>query len=154
MAFSNFTYICHCLLNKDMNIELLRVDDAFRLEAKNSRGDILYSDGSASIGAGEDGWRPMELLLVSLAGCSSIDVISILKKQRQKVDKFSIEVSGTRKDGVPAPYETINVHFKVKGEVKESKLEKALELTKGKYCSVYFSLHPDIEVTYSYSLED
>ncbi len=135
-----------------MNIELKRVDDAFRLHATNERGDSLHSDGSAAIGAGEQGWRPMELLLVSLAGCSSIDIISVLKKQRQDVTDIKIDVSGTKKDGIPSPYETINVHFTVTGAVKESKMEKAIELTKGKYCSVYFSLHPDIDVSYTYTL--
>lgn len=135
-----------------MDIQLKRVDEAFRMEASNSRGDILYSDGTASIGASEQGWRPMELLLVSLAGCSSIDVISILKKQRQQIDDFKMDIKGERKDGIPAPYTSINVHFTITGQVKESKMEKALELTKGKYCSVYFSLHPDIAVTYTYSL--
>ena len=137
-----------------MTIRLNRIDDAFRLEASNDRGDTLYSDGTASIGAAEKGWRPMELLLVSLAGCSSIDVIAILKKQRQQIDDFTIEVSGERVEGTPAPYKSINVHFVVSGDIKESKLEKALELTKGKYCSVYFSLHPEIDVSYTYTLEN
>ena len=95
----------------------------------------------------------MELLLVSLAGCSAIDVISVLKKQRQVVEDFRIEVSGTRRDGVPAPYETISVHFIASGKIKEEKMAKALELTKGKYCSVYFSLHPDIDVSYKFTIE-
>lgn len=137
-----------------MNIQLNRVDDAYRLEATNSRGDILYSDGTAKIGAVEQGWRPMELLLVSLAGCSAIDVISVLKKQRQEIEQFSIEVSGDRKEGIPAPYTSIDVHFIVSGKIKEVKMQKALELTKGKYCSVYFSLHPDIKVTYTYTINE
>jgi len=135
-----------------MKIELKRIDEAFRLLASNERGDTLYSDGSAQIGASEQGWRPMELLLVSLAGCSSIDIISVLKKQRQDVKDLKIDVSGTKRDGIPSPYETINVHFTVTGDVKDSKMQKAIELTKGKYCSVYFSLHPDIDVSYSYTL--
>lgn len=135
-----------------MNIQLTRIDDDFRMEATNSRGDVLYSDGSAAIGASEQGWRPMELLLVSLAGCSSIDIISILKKQRQKIKDFKMDISGERVDGVPAPYKSIKVHFTITGQVKEIKMEKAIELTKGKYCSVYFSLHPDITVDYTYTL--
>ena len=135
-----------------MNIKLERIDDAFRMEASNSRGDLLYCDGSAKLGASEQGWRPMELLLVSLAGCSSIDVINILKKQRQDIEDMVVSISGQKKDGIPSPYEYIDVHFDMKGQIRDSKMEKALELTKSKYCSVYFSLHPDIQVTYSYSI--
>ena len=135
-----------------MNIQLERVDDAFRLCASNDRGDELFTDGSLKIGGTEQGWRPMEILLVSLAACSAIDIISVLKKQRQKIEDFKIDVSGTRKEGIPSPYETISVHYTISGEVKENKMQKAIELTKGKYCSVYFSLHPDIEVDYTFSL--
>lgn len=137
-----------------MNITLNRVDDAFQLEALSPRGDTLHCDGTADIGAGENGWRPMELLLVSLAGCSAIDVISILKKQRQVIEDFKIEISGSRNEGVPSPYTAIDVKFIVAGEIKESKIQKALDLTKGKYCSVYFSLNPGIEVTYSYLIQN
>ena len=137
-----------------MNIQLHRIDDAYRLEASNDRGDKLFSDGTAKIGASEQGWRPMELLLVSLAGCSSIDIISVLKKQRQNVKDIKIDISGKRKEGIPAPYKSIDVHFTVTGKVKEVKMQKAIDLTKGKYCSVYFSLHPDIEVNYTYALVD
>ena len=94
------------------------------------------------------------MLLVSLAGCSAIDMINVLKKQRQKITDFDIEIDGDRKEGTPAPYTAIRVKFLIAGEVKSNKVEKAIELTKGKYCSVYFSLHPDIEVTYSYEIVD
>jgi len=136
-----------------MKINLKRVDDNFRLLATSDRGDTVYTDGTAKIGASEEGWRPMEMLLVSLAGCSAIDVISVLKKQRQKIEDFQIEIDGDRKDGVPAPYTAIRLHFIVTGEVKESKMEKAIQLTVDKYCSVYFSLHPDIDVRYTYEIK-
>ena len=138
-----------------MKINLRRVDDAFRLEATNHRGDVMYTDGSVDIGAGENGWRPMETLLISLAGCSAIDVISILKKQRQTIEDFQIEIDGDKKTGgPPTPYSAIRVHYKLKGAIKSAKMEKAIELTRGKYCSVYFSLHPDIDVSYTYEIEE
>lgn len=135
-----------------MKINLTRVDDAFRFKATNERGDVVHTDGSPAIGAGENGWRPMEMLLISLAGCSAIDVISVLKKQRQVIEDFQIEIDGDKKEGVPSPYTAIRVHYIVKGNIKTSKIEKAIELTKTKYCSVYFSLHPDIEVSYTYEI--
>lgn len=135
-------------------IKLKRVDDAFRLEATNDRGDIAYTDGSVAIGAGGNGFRPMEMLLVSLAGCSAIDIISVLKKQRQTITDFQIEVDGDKVEGVPSPYKSIRVKFILAGDIKASKVEKAIELTKGKYCSVYFSLNPNIDVSYTYELID
>jgi len=136
-----------------MKINLKRVDDNFRLLATNSRGDTVHTDGTAKIGASEMGWRPMEMLLISLAGCSAIDVISILKKQRQVIEDFEIDIDGDRKEGTPAPYTAIRLHFILKGEIKEKKMDKAIELTISKYCSVYFSLHPDIDVKYTYEIK-
>ncbi len=136
-----------------MKINLKRVDDNFRLLATSDRGDTVYTDGSAKIGASEQGWRPMEMLLVSLAGCSAIDIISILKKQRQTIDDFQIEIDGDRKEGTPAPYTAIRIHFIMSGKIKETKMDKAIELTISKYCSVYFSLHPDIDVKYTYEIK-
>lgn len=133
-------------------IKLTRVDDAFRLKVTNERGDITYTDGSAAIGAGEDGFRPMEMLLVSLAGCSAIDIINVLKKQRQKIDDFSMEIDGDKKEGTPSPYTAIRVKFLLKGEIKPEKMDKAIELTRTKYCSVYFSLHPEIDISFDYEI--
>ncbi len=133
-----------------MNIQLKRVDEHFRLAAISPRGDVIHLNGSPDIGAEGDGWRPMETLLISLAGCSAIDIINILKKQRQRLDKLDINISGTRKQGTPSPYETILVEFIVSGKIKEEKMITAIELTKTKYCSVYFSLHPDIQIDYTF----
>ena len=63
-------------------IKIKRIDDAYRLEATNERGNKAYTDGSPSIGGSNSEFRPMELLLVSVAGCSAIDVISIMKKTK------------------------------------------------------------------------
>ncbi len=135
-----------------MSITLKRVDDQFRLEATNTRGDVMYTNASPDLGAEGDGWRPMEALLVSLAGCSAIDIINVLKKQRQQIDTFEVKISGIKRQGTPSPYESIEIIYIIGGKVKEDKMIKAIELTKGKYCSVYFSLHPDIDVAYKYIL--
>lgn len=136
-----------------MSIELFRIDDAFKMEARNVRGNTMILDAGVSTGGTDDGWRPMETLLVSLAGCSAIDVILILKKQRQRIDKFKIEINGDRVEGTPSPFKRIELHFKLEGEIKPEKIEQAIELTKSKYCSVLFSLHPDIQLDYLYTIE-
>lgn len=137
-----------------MVINIDRIDDQYKLEATNESGEVLYMDGSKSLGASESAFRPMQTLLASLAGCSAIDVISILKKGRQRIDDFKMRMTGERVPGaVPAPFTAINVHFILKGKIKPEKIEKAMELAQSKYCSVYFSLHPDIDISYTYELE-
>ncbi len=135
-----------------MKINIKRIDNAFKLEATNERGNIIHTDGSPSIGGGDSAYRPMEMLLVSLAGCSAIDVINILNKQKQSIVDFEMEIEGERTGGTPSPFKKIDVHFVLKGEIKENKLEKALQLTREKYCSVLHSLKSDIEISYHYSL--
>ena len=136
-----------------MKIQLSRIDDEYKLKAINETGEITFVDGSEALGASQTAFRPMQLLLVSLAGCSAIDVINILKKQRQRIDDFHMEVTGDRKEGVPAPFTKIQVHFSLSGKIKEEKLIKAIELTEAKYCSVYFSLNPEIEITFTFDLQ-
>ena len=136
-----------------MIVHIKRIDDAFKMEASNETGEKLYMDASRSLGASESAFRPMQTLLASLAGCTGIDVLQILKKQRQRLDDFQIKVTATRKDGTPSPFESINLHFILKGKIKAEKIEKALELSHSKYCSVYFSLHPDIDISNTYELE-
>ena len=136
-----------------MIVNINRIDDLYKLEATNESGEVLYMDGSKSLGAGETAFRPMQTLLASLAGCSAIDVISILKKGRQRIDDFKMRMTGEREPGaVPAPFTAINVHFILTGKIKPEKIEKAMELAQTKYCSVYFSLHPNIDITYTYEL--
>jgi len=136
-----------------MKIHIKRIDDAYKLEATNESGHVTYTDGSAALGASNSAFRPMELLLVSLAGCSAIDVINIMKKQKQVIHDFQMELSGDRVDGTPSPFETIDVHFILKGEIKEKKLEKAIQLTKDKYCSVLHTIRKETTINYRYTLD-
>jgi putative redox protein len=95
----------------------------------------------------------MQVLLASLAGCTSIDIINMLSKQRQRLDDFKVVVTSERTGGIPSPFTKINLHFVFKGKIKEQKIEKALESSHTKYCSVYFSLNPNIDITNTYELE-
>lgn len=135
-----------------MEINLERIDDAFKFQAFNETGQIAFVDGSHSIGGSQSAFRPMQLLLLSLVGCSAIDIISILKKQRQRIDAFKIKVKGERKEGVPTPFKSIRVHFELAGKIKKEKLAKAIELSESKYCSVHFSLDPEIDIKYTFDI--
>jgi len=136
-----------------MIVTVKRIDDAYKMEATNETGEILHIDGSKALGASESAFRPMQLLLTSLGGCSAIDIINVLTRGRQRIDSFEMKLSGDRVDGTPAPFTSMNVHFILKGKIKEEKLIKAIELAETKYCSVYFSLNPEIDIRYSYDLE-
>jgi putative redox protein len=88
-------------------------------------------------GGNGNGLRPMQTVLAALCGCSAVDVISILKKQKQVFDKFLIKAGGEREKGKePALWETVYLEFVVEGEVDPKKLFKAAELSINKYCSV------------------
>ena len=106
-------------------------------------------------GTGEGtGWRPVELLLLGLAGCTGIDVISILEKKREDCRGLEIEVRGEpRLEDHPHYYKSINVHYAVTGVgVKPESLARAIELSEEKYCSVKGCLGPQCEVTTSYEV--
>ena len=92
------------------------------------------------------GLRPMQLLLVSLAGCAAMDIVLILARQRQDLRDMVIAVEGVRVEGTPAPFEKITLRFTAHGEVDLGKLQRAVELGVTKYCSVASTLDPKVNV--------
>lgn len=112
-------------------------------------GAAIVMDGVAAHGGFESGVSPMEALLLSLAGCTGMDVISVLLKKRQKVSAFSVEVEGFRADEHPRRYERIALTYHVAGtDVAPAAVERAIELSLGKYCGVTASLNSEITHTY------
>lgn len=137
-----------------MNIELKRIQEPFLFEAKNATGNSIHIDASPQIGGTDKGVRPMELLLMGLAGCVSIDVINILRKQRIAVLDYNVNVEGERETGKDANLFTeITVHFFVKAEVEEDKLIRAIELSLDKYCSVAKTLEKTAKIKYTFRIE-
>lgn len=131
-----------------MKVALRKVGPAL-FEAKNERGNTTFVDGPADVGGQDAAFRPMENVLVSLAGCAAVDVLLILQKGRHTVDDLRIEVDGQRKDAVPAVFETIHVHFSAQGSFDLGKLERACDLSMEKYCSVAKMLAPTVTITHS-----
>jgi len=132
-----------------MKINIKRLDDAFNMEAVNEDGNSLLMDGSSDIGGNGKGMRPMQLLLAAVGGCSAIDVILILKKQKQIIESFEVEVDGEReKIQDYSLFRDICLHFKIEGQVDRDKAEKAIQLSLEKYCSVSKTLEPTANVTY------
>jgi putative redox protein len=96
---------------------------------------------------------PLESVLISLGGCSSVDVVSILKKTRQDVKGCHVELSGTRANSVPALFEKIHLHFVIKGsDVAEKHVQRAVSLSADKYCSVALMLNAKVEITHDFKI--
>jgi putative redox protein len=112
-------------------------------------GHEIKMDASEEVGGQNGGARPMELLLHAVAGCTGIDIISILKKMRLEPTSFHMEVDGERADDHPKRFTSMNIHYALEGELPEEKVIRAIRLSKDKYCSVSHSLNATITVTYS-----
>ena len=137
-----------------MEITLNRLNDAVHFEAVSEDGIKMHLDGSPEIGGVNGGVRPMQAVLMSLAGCSAIDVVTFLKKMRQPLDDIQIKVSSTRVDDVPAVFKTIHIHYILTGELASDKAEKAVQMSMDKYCSVSKMLEKAAEITYSWEIKN
>jgi putative redox protein len=136
-----------------IKVELNRLNDAFHMEARNEQGSVIHLDASPDIGGQNLGMRPMQVLLAAFGGCSVIDIISILKKQRQDLQDVKVTVTGEReKDAVPSLYTEVHAHFKLFGNLDRDKAEKAVSLSVDKYCSVAKTLEKTAKVTYSFEI--
>ena len=120
-----------------IRIEIDRVQADFGFEAKDQYGHTTRLDTSPETGGQQFGIRPMQMLLMGLGGCSGIDIVSILKKQRQTVDGFKMVIEGEREQGKePSLWKDINIVFHLTGHIDPVKAHKACELSIEKYCSV------------------
>lgn len=118
-------------------VEMKRITGDFGFEVKDEKGHILATDSSRETGGLESGFRPMQLILCALGSCSAIDMVSILKKQRQEIRELSIIIEGEReKDKIPSLWQSISVSFLLTGNIEKGKAEKAAMLSMEKYCSV------------------
>ena len=130
-----------------MKITLNRINDDYLFECKNEDGNSILLDNTSQPGA--KGVSPMQSVLMAVAGCSGIDVVSILKKQRQEITSFSAEVEGERVQIDEAkPFKTIVVKFFLEGTIDLKKANKAAQLSFEKYCSVSKTLEPNVEIQY------
>jgi putative redox protein len=106
-----------------------------------------------SVGGDNDGFRPMELMAVSLAGCTAMDVMSILQKKRQDVTGFEVEVNAGRAQEHPKVITAFEIHYIVRGrKIDASAVERALDLSKTKYCPAQAMLGQVAPITISYEI--
>ncbi len=122
-------------------------------EAIADSGHKVLMDASPAAGGENKGSRPMELLLMGLGGCSSIDVMLMLQKSRQDVTDCKAVIEAERADAVPAVFTHIHVHFIVTGRGLSSKhVERAVKLSAEKYCSASIMLAKAVEITHDYEI--
>ena len=130
-----------------MKITLNRINGDYLFECTNQSGNKILLDNTSQPGA--KGVSPMESILMAVAGCSGIDIVSILKKQRQEITGFSAEVEGERVQVDEAkPFKSILVKFFLEGNVDPKKALKSAELSFDKYCSVSKTLEPNVAIGY------
>lgn len=125
------------------------VDDMTFIGRSESGHNVVFDAGDSDTGAPS----PMEMVLMSAGCCSSVDVVSILKKSRQKVLNCEVTVTGERAETVPKVFTKINLHFDVTGtDVAEKQVARAVSLSADKYCSVALMLASSVEVTHSFAV--
>lgn len=109
----------------------------YGLTVTDAKGHNIKIDIPEDQGGHGDGFRPMQTMLAALCGCSAVDVVSILKKQRQEFTDLQIKVDGERQHGVePSLWEKVHLLFQIYGDVDPAKASRAVQLSIEKYCSV------------------
>ncbi len=130
------------------------VDEAMFVGESGS-GHAVVMDGPADGGGRNLGCRPMEMLLLGTGGCSAYDVVHILRKGRHPVSDCVCELEAERADGVPAVFTKIHMHFIVTGRgLKESVVQRAVELSAEKYCSASIMLGKSVEISHGFEVRE
>jgi len=137
------------MIDKDSVAVVLHAgDDLFVATTPSGHAQVLDTNSERASAA-----SPMELLLVALGCCTAVDVASILKKKRERVTDYRIEVRGARRDEHPRAFTRIEVRHIVRGHnLSERALAQAIELSESKYCSVAATLRPTAEIVSSYEI--
>ncbi|MGV6850899.1 MAG: OsmC family protein [bacterium] len=138
-----------------MNITLNQKNHGLWFEASDENGMTVTIDGKPGTELGEgQGMSPMQLVLSAVGGCSVFDVVTILKKQKQKLDNVQVQVSAERREEIPQVFTKIHIHFVLTGEFEQKKLQRALKLSVEKYCSVGHMLEKSVDITYDYEINN
>ncbi|HIB31110.1 MAG TPA: OsmC family protein [Candidatus Thioglobus sp.] len=127
--------------------------DGMMMVGESASGHAIVMDGPEEMGGNNLGVRPMEMLLLGMGGCTTVDVISTLKKMRENVSNCRVEISAERADEHPKVFTGIHMHFVIEGEnLNEKKIAKAVSLSADKYCSASIMLGKTATVTHDFSI--
>lgn len=128
--------------------------DGVSFVGESETGHAVVLDGAPENGGRNIGMRPMEMLLIGMGGCTSFDVVMILKKARQPIMHCVAEIDATRAEEIPKVFTKIHVHFVVTGNhLNESQVERAVKLSAEKYCSASIMLSKSVEITHSFEIK-
>ena len=127
--------------------------DGMMMVGESASGHTIVMDGPEELGGKDLGVRPMELLLLGMGGCTTVDVVSTLKKMRENVQDCRVEISAKRADEHPKVFTAIHLHFIVEGDnLNDKKITKAVSLSADKYCSASIMLAKTATVTHNFEV--
>ena len=122
------------------------------LEAENDTGNKITLDSSTGVGGKNRGARPLQLMLISLAGCTSMDVLSILQKKREPVQDFQVIVTAEQAESHPKVFTSMHIEYVITGDVSEKAVQRAIDLSENIYCPAQAMLRPAATITSSYRI--
>ena len=124
-------------------------------KGSSESGHEVVLDGPKELGGEGLGMRPMEMMLIGMGGCTSFDVVTILKKSRQQITGCIAEIEATRADEIPKVFTSIHIHFLIKGiDLQEKAVERAIELSANKYCSASIMLGKSVKITHDFVISE
>ncbi len=133
----------------------IRLVEAMTFVAESGSGHAVVIDGAPDVGGRDLGPRPMELVLMGTGGCSAIDVVLILRRSRQPIEGCVVELEADRAPEDPKVFTRIHFHYVVTGRgLSKSHVERAIRLSREKYCSATIMLAKTAEVTFDYEIRE
>ena len=124
-------------------------------KGKSESGHEVILDGPEELGGKGLGMRPMEILLIGMGGCTSFDVVTILKRSRQQITGCIAEIEAVRADAIPKVFTSIHIHFLIKGiDLQKKAVERAVELSANKYCSASIMLGKSVKITHDFVISE
>jgi len=136
-----------------MKTAKVTLGDGMQFNGTGGTGHTVVMDADPESGGKNKGSRPIELLLMAFGGCSGMDVISVLRKKKEKVSKLEMNVQGEQADSYPHKYTSIHIEYVVTGkDISEDAVKRAVELSLDKYCAVGATLSGTAKITHSYKI--
>ncbi|MFW6013035.1 MAG: OsmC family protein [Candidatus Bipolaricaulota bacterium] len=130
----------------------VRLNEGLQFVGTGESGHSVILDGSSDAGGFDSACHPVEMVVISLGGCTGMDIASLLEKMRQNFTDLEIEMEGQRREQHPKVLTDLILTYRVWGEVEEEKFEKAINLSLDKYCSVANTLKPTVSINYDYQI--
>ncbi|MBN1465236.1 OsmC family protein [candidate division KSB1 bacterium] len=134
---------------------IIKQIEGLSLVGKSDSNHWVPLDSSKTFGGSEAGARPMEMVLIALGGCTSMDVLSILKKMRENVLDFDLSLEAERAEGHPAVFTKIHLHYMIAGKnINSDNVSKAIDLSMNKYCSVTAMLKKSVDMSWDFEIKE